>query len=135
YAGMMAHFLLIALARSLIMGASSAYLYEWLAARGEASRYKVIEGDARFWSLVARVGCWAVVGYVMAVDLFLPYWLSAASAALALGTAWLLPAVAAAALPSEKGSSGADNLRIAARAVREAPILLVIMAQGVGVFV
>lgn len=132
YSGFLAHFLLIGLARSLISGAASAWLYEYLKGRGAAEQYKKIEGDARFYSLIARVACWAVVGWLMAIQPTLPYWISAGNAVVALGIAFALPSLTAVIAPA-----GAPKVKPldAMRAVVRRPALFMLMLQGVGIFV
>lgn len=135
YVGFMAHFLAIALARSLISGAGSAYLYEFLRQRGEAEAYRKIEGDARFWSLVARIVAGAAAAPLMLWIVTLPYWISAASAAFALVIAIILPAVA----PRHDGEGEAPKIKVGYRAAAgialKSPRLLLLMLQGVGLFV
>ncbi|RYZ94723.1 MAG: MFS transporter, partial [Proteobacteria bacterium] len=74
YNGFLIHFMLIALARSLISGASSAYLYDYLQAQGAAAHYKVIEGRARAYGLAGKVVFWSAVGFLMEWRLTAPYW-------------------------------------------------------------
>lgn len=90
--GMMLHFTGIALARSLNSGASSAYLYEYLQTKSAPEQYKQWEGKARAFSLVGKIICWGVVGFLMKLHLTLPYWLTAFSALIALIYTGLLPA-------------------------------------------
>lgn len=133
YVGFLAHFCLIALARSLISGASSAWLYDYLASIGRADKYKQVEGDARFYSLVARVVSWAAVGWLMQRGLMLPYWISAANALLAALLVMTLPALPLA--PSARTLTLVSNLRSATAIVLRTPILLLLMLQGVGIFI
>ena len=77
YVGFLAHFILIALSRSFISGASSSYLYEAFRERGETEAYKGVEGAARAYGLVGRVVGWAGVGFMMEWHVTLPYWLTA----------------------------------------------------------
>ncbi len=92
FAAMVVHWVLIAAARSFVSGASTAYLYEFLRRSGlETAAFKQIEGNARAYSLLGRVLCFAVIGYLMEWKVTLPYWLTVASATTAVGFAWWLP--------------------------------------------
>ncbi len=91
FAAMVLHWVLIAAARSFVSGASTAYLYEYLRRSGLSTQeFKRVEGNARAYSLLGRVLCFAVIGFLMEWKLSLPYWLTAASAAVSVGiVAWL----------------------------------------------
>ena len=84
YIGFLSHFIMIALARSFVSGASSAYLYETLHQRSALDEYKEAEGKARAYSLVGKVFCWALIGPIMQWHFTLPYWLTALNAGLGL---------------------------------------------------
>ncbi|WP_394825537.1 MFS transporter [Pendulispora albinea] len=138
YTGFLAHFVLIALARSLVSGAFSAYLYDYLNARGAKDIYRAAEGRGRAYSLIGRVACLPVAGWLMEWLPAAPYWLSAASAAGAAFIALRLPEVALA-----DGSSApaaperlpmARLMRHALHQLREAPHLPMLMLQGVALF-
>ncbi|MGK5083854.1 MFS transporter [Bdellovibrionota bacterium FG-1] len=136
YFGFLGHFLLIALARSLVSGASSAYLYDYLKVHGAISEYKRAEGNARSYSLIGRVICWAGIGAIMQWHLSLPYWLTAGFAAVSVVFAFGLPVLK---LPpsSESGQRTAAWRQLApvlAVLVRT-PVLLLIMFQGIAIFV
>ena len=129
YIGFLGHFILIALARSFVSGASSAYLYETLHQQSALEEYKEAEGRARAYSLVGKVFCWAMIGPIMLWHLTLPYWLSAINAGIGLVFAFLLP-----------------NTKVAAKKTRASlieifqilfnnPYLVLIMFQGVALFV
>jgi MFS family permease len=138
YGGMLTHFLMIALARSLISGASSAYLYDWLAAHGRSEEYKAAEGRARAWSLYGRVVCWAVVGALMEWQLHAPYWITAGVAASAFVVSRRLPALPRA--PSlkpgaETPAAKRRHFAVLGQALVGSPVLLLIMLQGVALFV
>lgn len=142
YGGFLTHFLGIAVARSLISGAGSAYAYEFLNGRGAGQFYKEVEGKARFYSLVARVLVWAVVGYLMTWKLASPYWLSALNAAIAVVLAFALPKVqpvpkdAPPAVAADDGASGeVMSLWRALLNVGKSPLLVLLMMQGIGLFV
>lgn len=133
FTGFLMHFCLIALARSLISGAASAWLYEYLGSIGQKERYKKVEGDARFHALVARVISWAAVGWLMQQGLMLPYWISAANALVAAMLVLTLPAVTLP--PAERTISLMHNLRTASETVLRSPLLLLLMLQGVSIFI
>lgn len=133
YQGFLVHFLLIALARSFNSGASSAYLYDYLESRGQAERFKEIEGRARALGLYGKIVCWSVVGVLMSWHLTLPYWLTVVTSTLAFGYSLAMPDVEARATAVEAGL--ASRLADAFRALGRSPILLLIMLQGVAVFV
>ena len=136
YLGFLSHFCLIALARSLISGAGSAWLYEFLKSHGQESLYRKVEGDARFYSLVARVISWAAVGYLMTLGLLLPYWISAANALLATALAIILPRVSAEeGTDTKRTASLVGGLSSAASIVVKTPYLFLLMLQGVGIFI
>jgi MFS family permease len=91
YEGFMIHWILVALSRSLVSGASSAYLYTYLSQAGEARRYQEVEGRSRAYSLIAKVVAWIFVGALMKWHLNAPYWLSAVAAVLSTVAALSLP--------------------------------------------
>ena len=128
YTGFLIHFLAIALARSLISGASSAYMYEYLQAQVAGDQYKKVEADARFYSLIGRIAAWTVVGWLMTWQLTSPYWLSAINAAIALIIGLTMPSVVAKAGSTAKQSVGAYTKLVSGR-------LFLLMLQGVGIFV
>jgi MFS family permease len=131
YAGFLLHFLGVGLARSLISGASSAYLYGAFEREGRPAAFKQAEGSARAYGLVGKVGCWAVVGALMEWHVTLPYWLTAASAAVAVAFALRLPEVG-----EDRARPGVlEGLAGALAAVRASPRLVLLMVQGVAVFV
>jgi MFS family permease len=145
FAGFLTHFCLIAFARSLISGAASAWLFEYMRAAGRQEAYKQVEGDARFYALVARVVSWAAVGWLMQLGLLLPYWISAGNALIAAVVVATLPAVR---LPdAERTRSLVQNFRTMGEILRFAQddgggthadgrrLLLLLMMQGVGIFV
>lgn len=137
YAGFLSHFLLIALARSYISGASSAYLYDYLARQDAAEEFKQIEGNARAYGLLGKVVCWAFVGALMEWHLTAPYWLtaiaSATSVAAALALPRLKPPELAADAPAPEGLG--VRLRSTFGLLRASPLLCLLMLQGVAIFV
>ena len=129
YPGFLTHFILIALARSFVSGASSAYLYETLHQRGELSDYKEAEGKARSYSLIGKVFCWAMIGPIMHWHLTLPYWLTAINATVGLVFAFLLPNTQVA---ENKTRLSVIELFLV---LLKNPYLVLLMFQGVALFV
>jgi MFS family permease len=129
YFGFLIHFSLIALARSFVSGASSAYLYEVLKSKNLLDDYKEAEGRARSFSLVGKVLCWGVVGYTMQWMQELPYWLTALNALISIIFAYKLPDLKIAA-KAEKTTIASIFLIL-----KSHPTLLLIMLQGVALFV
>jgi MFS family permease len=141
YAGFLVHFLLIALARSLVSGAASAYLYEYLHRVGAGHAYQQAEGKARSYSLMGKVLCWPAVGLLMQWQLSSPYWLTAISAGIAAVLAARLPALPAAGhhyagmrgQSTERLPLGA-SLRHALGMLRGSRLLMLLIVQGVAIF-
>ncbi|MEU6757133.1 MFS transporter [Streptomyces sp. NPDC046685] len=143
FAGFMAHFLAIAAARSLVSGASSAYLYEYLHAHGAGAHYVQAEGTARALGLWAKIACWPLVGVLMHVRHEAPYVLTALSALGSLACAAALPALPAvpAVLAARRGSHPPEErvgflagARQAAKVLGTSRALGPLMVQGVAVF-
>ncbi|MFD7031504.1 MFS transporter [Streptomyces sp. NPDC059917] len=137
FAGFMAHFLAIAAARSLVSGASSAYLYEYLREHGAQAHYVQAEGTARALGLWAKIACWPLVGVLMHVRHDAPYVLTALSALGSLACAAALPAIAAARGADHPPVARAGLLDSARRAVGvlgASRSLGPLMVQGVAVF-
>jgi len=128
YIGFLSHFILIALARSFVSGASSAYLYETLHQQSALEEYKEAEGRARAYSLVGKVICWAMVGPIMQWHLTLPYWLTALNASIGLVFAFLLPNTK---IAHKSRASISEIFSI----LYTNPYLVLIMFQGVALFV
>jgi MFS family permease len=139
YAGFLVHFLLIGLARSLISGASSAYLYDFLKSHGDTSKYKEIEGKARSLGLIGKVICWPTVGFLMNIYLFLPYAITAVNGVVALIFSIRLPDIRNHNAVLVKDNSGllglVKNFQGAIRELSENRFLLLVMIQGIGLFV
>jgi MFS family permease len=129
YQGFLSHFILIALARSFVSGASSAYLYETLHQQSALDQYKEAEGKARAYSLVGKVVCWAMIGPIMQWHLTLPYWLTAINAAVGLYFAYALPAPATTTVRTRV--SVIEIFKV----LLTNPYLVLIMFQGVALFV
>src|SRR5206468_595675 len=124
-------FSLVALSRSFVSGAASAWLYDFLAGNGEVKRYKQIEGSARSFGLVGKVVCWAGIGALMKWHVTLPYWLSAVTAILSAGFAWSLPPIAAQRLSAENALPIKQRLTGVFTILRGYPFLFFLMLQGI----
>ncbi len=141
YHGFLFHFLSIALARSFISGASSAYLYNYLSTQKQAEDFKQIEGSARAYGLIGKVVCWSAVGWLMAWHLTLPYWLTVLTSGLSLFFAILLPPLSESKLSNKKdeqkfiGKTLLSQLSEAFRNLLTSPFLFLIMLQGIAIFV
>ncbi|WP_411104567.1 MFS transporter [Streptomyces sp. cmx-4-9] len=143
FTGFLAHFLAIAAARSLVSGASSAYLYEYLHGHGAGEHYVQAEGTARALGLWAKIACWPLVGLLMQVRHEAPYVLTAVSVLGSLACAAALPAVPVrpaaagrhgAAPPPGEGVGLLDSARQAFKVLRGSRALGPLMVQGVAVF-
>lgn len=130
YQGFLWHWLSIALSRSLISGAASAYLYNYLQESGAQEYYKQTEGLARSYSLVGKVVGWAAIGFLMEIELTLPYWLTALSAFIACVIALRLPEFSLKVAPRDR-----VNPAKVVRALLASPYLVLVIAQGTGIFV
>ena len=128
YSGFLIHFIMIALARSFVSGASSAYLYETLHQQSALDEYKEAEGKARAYSLVGKIFCWAMIGPILQWHFTLPYWLTALNAAIGLVFAVLLPNTK---LVHQNKTSLLELFSI----LYANPYLVLIMFQGVALFV
>jgi MFS family permease len=139
FGGFALHWMLVALARSFVSGASSAYLFEYLRRMNAHAEFKQIEGNARAYSLFGRIACFATIGYIMAWHVTLPYWLTAGSAFISLGFALLLPTfgdgVAIAKGLAKDAVVTRLSLRVAFRHAMKSPWLLTLMFQGIVIFV
>ncbi|MEU7067849.1 MFS transporter [Streptomyces sp. NPDC046161] len=138
FAGFMAHFLAIAAARSLVSGASSAYLYEYLHEHGGDAHYVQAEGTARALGLWAKITCWPLVGVLMHVRHEAPYVLTALSALGSLACAAALPAIAVPPFgdtrPAAERVGLLDSARQAVKVLGRSRSLGPLMVQGVAVF-
>lgn len=135
YSGFLIHFLLIALARSLISGAAGAYLYDHLKAFGEEKSYKEIEGKARSIGLIAKIICWTAVTYLMKYNLFMPYYLTALSGLIAVFYSLSLPADLNRINKKNIASqTQPPNFLSACKEIIASPMLLLLMIQGTALF-
>ncbi|WP_175410239.1 MFS transporter [Streptomyces sp. TRM64462] len=145
YTGFLAHFLAIAVARSLVSGAASAYLYESLHAHGEGDRYLQAEGSARAVGLGAKIVCWPFAGLLMQYVHAAPYLLSALCSAASVACALALPPLPAAkrepaghARPEPRAEPARTGLAATARRIahdlRSSPRLGLLMLQGIALF-
>ncbi|MFC4069022.1 MFS transporter [Actinoplanes subglobosus] len=135
YSGFVVHWVLVALARSLVSGAANAYLYEYLHRNGAVEHYQQAEGNGRAYSLTGKIVCWPAAGFLMVWWPAAVYWLTALNAAVAVVVALLLPALPPAVAPSGAGRpSVVATVRGAAGLLRRSPRLAIVMVQGVAVF-
>ncbi|WP_326947445.1 MFS transporter [Amycolatopsis sp. NBC_01307] len=134
YTGFLIHFILIALARSLVSGAQSAYLYEYLHAQGEGEHYLRVEGVGRAYSLIGKIVYWPVIGLLMAWNLPSPYWLTALNAAIALAFALKLPPIPGGRRAAGKTASLLAGVGGALSALRSSRWLFLLMVQGIAMF-
>lgn len=134
YTGFLLHFVLIALARSLVSGAQSAYLYEYLHASGAGEHYLRVEGVGRAYSLVGKIVYWPVIGLLMSWNLPSPYWLTAVNAAVALAFALKLPAIPGGRRVTDKTASLVAGVGGALSALRSSRWLVLLMVQGIAMF-
>lgn len=140
YASFLLHFILIALSRSLISGASSAYLYDGLRAQGASStEYKAIEGNSRSYGLVGKVLIWPFIGYLMEWKFSLPYTLTTIGSVLAVVCAFMLPPDQRPLEPeSGKKSKGFGLLKELGELILvlpRSPIIPLLMVQGLAAFI
>lgn len=137
FTGFLLHFLAIAAARSLVSGASSAYLYEYLHANGAGEHYVQAEGTARALGLWAKIACWPLVGVLMHVQHQAPYVLTALCTLGSLVCAGALPALAAG-HDGKRPPGGRAGLLGSARqaltVLRSSRALGPLMVQGVAIF-
>ncbi|WP_290060978.1 MFS transporter [Amycolatopsis solani] len=134
YTGFLVHFVLIALARSLVSGAQSAYLYEYLNAHGEGEHYLRVEGVGRAYSLVGKIVYWPVIGLLMTWNLPSPYWLTALNAAVALAFACKLPPIPGGRRIEGKTASLLSGVGGALSTLRSSRWLALLMVQGIAMF-
>ncbi|NDD90624.1 MFS transporter [bacterium] len=127
------HFSLIALARSLISGASNAYLYEAYSSAGRQSEYVHVEGKARAYGLIVKIVCWSGVGFLTERYVLASYWLSLGSAFVSVYFAYRLREIRWKRRQTQTGSTSA--LFTALRLLLNHKRLLSLMIQGMGVFV
>ncbi|MET9629821.1 MFS transporter [Lentzea sp. NPDC006480] len=134
YTGFLIHFLLIALARSLISGAQSAYLYEYLNAHDAGHLYLKVEGVGRSYSLVGKIVYWPVIGLLMQWNMPSPYWLTAINAAIAVVLALKLPPIPGWKRPEGKTSKLLAGVGGAFSSLKTSRWLLLLMVQGIAMF-
>lgn len=132
HAGMLWHFVLLALARAFVMGPSSAYLYVQLAELGDTDDFKIVEGRARAYGLLAKLVSWAAVGFMLEWHWSAPYWATTAASLLAGAYAWALPPARVRSAPT---STRSLELGGALGVFRAKPMLGLVMLQGVAIFV
>jgi MFS family permease len=134
--GMLLHFLAIAAARSLISGAASAYIYEYLKSQKRIDDYRKIEGRARSYGLIVKVLCWSSVGYLVSLDFDLPYYLTAFNALAAFICATGLPGeVLKKSAPPTGATPPRPSFKNSLQDILKSPAILQSMFLGAGVFV
>lgn len=129
--GFLAHWILLALSRSLISGAASAYLYNELEARGQVELYKEAEGRARAWSLAAKVLGFLGTDLMTRSSMALPYIGSAFSAVVATFVALLFPRPTR---PPATKTSEKPQLRVVGQLLVRDPLLQLVILQGIAIF-
>jgi MFS family permease len=127
FSGFLVHWLLIALARSLMSGSASAYLYDFLEQAGETEYYRQTEGRARALSLFGRVVAWGAVGYLMAWHITLPYWLTTFAAVAAI--------LVSSRFPEGRITESVPTFGVCWKVLRTTPRLWLMMGTGLAVFV
>lgn len=127
FSGFLIHWLLVALARSLMSGSASAYLYDYLERTGETDWYRQTEGNARALSLFGRVVAWGMVGSLMEWNVTLPYWLTTVAAAIAF--------VISSRFPEGKTENAIPSFSGCMRVLRTTPSLWLMMGTGLAIFV
>lgn len=127
------HFSLIALARSLVSGASNAYLYEAYHREGRDEEYVHIEGKARAYGLVTKIFSWVGVGFLTENFLLGSYWLSLMSSLVACYFALNLREGTWAVSSQLKAKR--NQIWTGFQLVYRDPSILMLMFQGMGVFV
>jgi hypothetical protein len=141
FASFLVHFLLIAVSRSLVSGASSAYLYDGIRAQGaDTSEYKRVEGNARSYGLIGKVLIWPFIGYLMEWKLSLPYTLTAIGSGIAVVCSWYLPpdqkpVQATSKVQSSKGLALVSDLGKLLRMLPQTPLIPLLMVQGLAAFI
>jgi len=136
YLGFLVHFLLIALSRSLISGASSAYLYEFLknsqleTESRDLECYQQVEGRARAYSLVGKVLLWPCAGWLMQWHFSSPYGVTVIANSVAISFAYGFPKIKR----HEKKTVRIPQLLEIFSILSQKPILGLIMVQGVVLF-
>lgn len=136
YWAFLAHFLFIALSRSLISGAANAYLYEYLKMFGAKDEYRSAEGKARAYGLVGKVASWTLVGTLMSWHIALPYWITALAGLIAFFVATALPPLPVDLRLSRLARKHAAILdsKVVIMHLLKSPYLLLVVIQGVGIF-
>lgn len=127
YQGFLLHWILVALARSMMSGSASAYLYDYLERSGETEWYRATEGRAYALSLLGRVAAWSVVGYLMEWHITLPYWLTTIAGFTAL--------IISGRFPKGEAIQGEPTFRACFRALATTPRLWLVMGAGLSIFV
>ncbi len=132
YNGFLAHWLLLSLSRSLVSGAASAYLYNHLENLDQVGLYKGAEGKARAYSLYSRVVGFAMAGFLCRLHPAMPYMLSAGAAVLAALAALKIGPIAVRKTEDPVHSPRFSQIAVL---IYRSPILVLLMVQGIGIFV
>jgi len=136
YVGFLSAMILVALSRSLISGAASAYLYESLSLEGQTALYKNAEGRARSYSLLGKVAVWPFAGLLMKLQFNLPYVLTAGASLFAFAISWQFkPLKILPDLIGNRTTSFVKSLIPAARGILKSPLLILVVLQGILIFV
>ena len=130
YWGFVCHWLLLALSRSLISGAASAYLYNQLEYLDQVDLYKETEGRGRAWSLAVKVIGFALTDPMTKIAVSLPYIASAVSAGVSTVVAWRFPASFQVSTTKHQSPQARRVLSL----LLGHPKMLVVMMQGVALF-
>ena len=130
YWGFVCHWLLLALSRSLISGAASAYVYNQLEQLGQVELYKETEGRGRAWSLAVKVIGFTLTDPLTQINVSLPYVASALSAVVSTVIAWRFPP----ALRHLQVKAEPPRIGRAVALLLGHPKMVVVMLQGVALF-
>lgn len=125
-------FLLVALARAFISGASTSYLYEFLRQSGQRQLFERLEGRARAYTLLGKVFCFAIVGFMFTRSMISPFIATGVFALASLIVTFFMPQV----VPNEGTTQKAKiDIKAGIKVLTHSPWLVFVMLQGVGIFV
>lgn len=127
----LAHFVLIALARSLISGTASALLYDSLKVRGISNQFKEIEGKARSMALIARLLTWPIASFFFKISPTSPYLVTFLFCLVALFVSITLPIDKT----NVQKESAKSEMISSFKYIFQAKDVLVFMVQGTGLFI
>ena len=133
YSSFLVHFLMIALARSFISGAASAYIHIYLSKNEKSHLYRDVEGKSRSLSLITRILGWFAAGFLLEKNISFPYLASGVSSIIALVSAIYLPSLQT---PSNASPyRKATPLAVIWKSLLTGNKLLGLMVQGMGLFI